>query len=96
MPKVMFYAFGSAAHGSHVLTTANGSKAAKSAQEGLEKWTDTIPRAVKEVIMRDNYGNSPQAMQKLKAAHPQKYAELFPDGPVDASNFREEAFLVRI
>lgn len=96
MPKVMFYAFGSAALGSLVLTTANGSKAAKSAQEGLQKWTDDAPPAVKEEIMRNNYGNSPQAMQKLKAAHPLKYAELFPDGPVDAKNFREEGFLVRI
>ena len=95
MPKVMFYAIGSAALGSLVLTTANGSKAAESAQEGLPKWTVDVPPAEKEAIMRDNYGNSPESMQKLKAADPEKYAKLFPDGPIDIRNFTEEGFLVR-
>lgn len=80
--------------GSLLVTMANGSKAAASAQNGLQRWTDLLSDSTKEAIMARQYGNSPEAMQKFKAAHPEKAAQMFPEGPPDASKFTTDGFLV--
>lgn len=94
MPKVMFYTLGSAALGSMVLITANGSKASANAQGGMTKWTDDIEDDLKLYIMRMKNFNPPDVLQKFKKANPVAYARIF-DAPLEVGNFTEDGFLVR-
>lgn len=90
----MFYTLGSAALGSLVLITANGSKAAETAQGGMKKWTDDIDDGLKLEIMRLQYGNPPDVLQKFKKGNPEAYKRIF-EAPLEVEYFTEEGFLVR-
>ena len=97
---MMFYAFGSAAIGSFLLTTANGSRAAASAQAGLMNWTDYLSDDAKAAIISRWYGNTPEAVEKFKHAsdeNMQKALAMFPSdsSQFKAENFTTDGFLVR-
>lgn len=99
-PTLMFYVFGSTEIGSFVLTTANGSQAAASAQLGLQRWTDNLPDAMKEAIIARRYGNSPAAVEKFKQGSEENKMQastMFPTDSTDftADRFTTDGFLVR-
>ena len=92
----MFYIMGSAVLGSLVMTTANGSQAAKSVQHGLLRWTDRISDADRLYIMKRRYGNEPEAIQKFRMSNPQQAEHMFPEDltVLDPKDFTTDGFLV--
>lgn len=95
-PKLMFYVAGHPSLGSMILTTANGSLSSKSAQHGLKRWTDRISADERLRIMELKYGNTDEAVEKLREKNPTLAATLFPPDvtSLKAEDFDIQGFLV--